>query len=78
MRNQRQNLRSTKKTKFELYPPVNEEAETNDITLEKAEEDEKVEYEIQQKVIEPQYFFQDVYETRQTMYTDHTGKFPHT
>ena len=40
--------------RFELSPPVKEKADIDDITVEKVEEDEKVEEEIQQKVIEPQ------------------------
>ena len=43
MRNQRQNVRSTKKMRFELSQPVKEKADIDEITAEKVEEDEKVE-----------------------------------
>ena len=57
MRNQLQNVRSTKKTKFELSPTIKEEIEIDEITVEKVEGNEKVEEEIKQKVIEPQQEF---------------------
>ena len=43
MRNQRQNVRSTKKTRFKCSPPVKEEIDTDEITVEKVNEDEEVE-----------------------------------
>ena len=43
MRNHCQNVRSTKKTRFELSPTIKHEAEIDNIRVETIEEDEEVE-----------------------------------